>query len=99
MDAVASVVVAAALMTLIGTPAEAQATREAPAPAKTPIRYTLTFPAPQTHYVEVTAAIPTRGRTEIELMMAVWTPGSYLVREYERNVEGLTAASAGRYEP
>jgi predicted metalloprotease with PDZ domain len=96
MDAVASVVVAAALMTLIGTPAEAQATRDAPAPAKIPIRYTLTFPAPQTHYVEVTASIPTRGRSEIELMMAVWTPGSYLVREYERNVEGLTASAAGR---
>ena len=53
-----------------------------------PIRYTLTFPAPQTHYVEVAASIPTRGRAEVELMMAVWTPGSYLVREYERNVEG-----------
>lgn len=30
-------------------------------------------------------------------MMAVWTPGSYLVREYERNVEAVAAAgSAGR---
>ena len=82
MDALASVVVAAALMTLIGTPAEAQAPREPQPAARTPIRYTLTFPAPQTHYVEVTASIPTRGRSEIELMMAVWTPGSYLVREY-----------------
>jgi len=27
-------------------------------------------------------------------MMAVWTPGSYLVREYERNVEALSARSA-----
>ena len=25
-------------------------------------------------------------------MMAVWTPGSYLVREYARNVEAVTAA-------
>ena len=23
--------------------------------------------------------------------MAVWTPGSYLVREFERNVEGVAA--------
>jgi predicted metalloprotease with PDZ domain len=28
--------------------------------------------------------------------MAVWTPGSYLVREYERNVEALTASAGGR---
>jgi predicted metalloprotease with PDZ domain len=27
-------------------------------------------------------------------MMAVWTPGSYLVREYERNVEAVTALGA-----
>ena len=29
-------------------------------------------------------------------MMAVWTPGSYLVREYQRNVERVTASAAGR---
>ena len=56
-----------------------------------PIRYTLRFPAPQTHYVEVEATVPTDGKPEVELMMAVWTPGSYLVREYARNVEGLSA--------
>ena len=58
-----------------------------------PIRYSLSFPAPHTHYVEVDASYPTEGHAHIELMMAVWTPGSYLVREYERNVEALTAAS------
>ena len=57
-----------------------------------PIRYTVSFPAPHTHYVEVEASIPTEGRPHMELMMAVWTPGSYLVREYARHVEGLTAA-------
>src|SRR5882672_5752002 len=60
--------------------------------APEPIRYTLSFPAPQTHYVEVTAAVPTGRRADVELMMAVWTPGSYLVREYARNVETLTAS-------
>jgi predicted metalloprotease with PDZ domain len=62
--------------------------------APDPIRYTLSFPAPQTHYVEVTATVPTERRATIDLMMAVWTPGSYLVREYERNVEAVTALSA-----
>ena len=97
MDArVASFAVAAALITLIGSPVEAQAPRDAQAASRAPIRYTLTFPAPQTHYVEVAAAIPTRGRAEIELMMAVWTPGSYLVREFERNVEAVNASAGGR---
>ncbi|MGE0816720.1 MAG: M61 family metallopeptidase [Vicinamibacterales bacterium] len=60
-----------------------------------PIRYTLRFPAPHTHYVEVEAVYPTERKPEVELMMAVWTPGSYLVREYERHVEALTAAGDG----
>jgi predicted metalloprotease with PDZ domain len=59
-----------------------------------PISYTLRFPAPQTHYVEVEALVPTDGLPAIELMMAVWTPGSYMVREFSRNVEGVTATTA-----
>src|SRR5213075_2732755 len=72
------------------TQAAAAAAQNAPAP----IRYTLSFPAPQTHYVEVTAAVPTGGRADVDLMMAVWTPGSYLVREYARNVEAVSAVGA-----
>jgi len=66
------------------------------AQAPEPIRYTLRFPAPTTHYVEVEAAVPTAGRADVELYMAVWTPGSYLVREYERNVEAVTASAGDR---
>ena len=57
------------------------------------ISYTLRFPAPETHYVEVEAHFPTGGRPEIELMMPVWTPGSYVVREFSRNVEALSATA------
>ena len=57
-----------------------------------PIRYTLSFPAPHTHYVEVTATVPANGAA-VEMMMAVWTPGSYLVREYSRHVEAVSAES------
>jgi len=60
-----------------------------------PIRYTLSFTAPQTHYVDVRAEVPTSGRSEVELMMAVWTPGSYLIREYERHVENVAATASG----
>ena len=57
-----------------------------------PIRYILRFPSPQSHYVEVEATYPTAGSEGgVELMMPVWTPGSYLVREHARHVEGLSA--------
>ena len=46
--------------------------------------------------MEVTATVPTSGRRDVELMMAVWTPGSYLVREYQRNVERVLAMASGR---
>ena len=64
-----------------------------PAAAQTaaPIDYTLSFPAPHTHYVDVVAEVPTDGAAEIELMMAVWTPGSYLVREFARHIENIRA--------
>ena len=70
----------------------------APAESQTlePIRYTVSFPAPHTHYIEVEASVPTDGRPQIDLMMAVWTPGSYLVREYARHVEALAATDPAR---
>ena len=77
----------AALLMTYAAPALGQTTAE-------PIRYTLSFTAPQTHYVEVAAEVPTGGGANLELMMAVWTPGSYLVREYSRHVEAVTATGA-----
>ncbi len=55
------------------------------------ISYTLRFPDAANHRVEVEASIPAGGAESVELMMAVWTPGSYLVREFARNVETLSA--------
>jgi predicted metalloprotease with PDZ domain len=75
-------------------PADAQARASIAAAAVEPIRYTLSFPDPQTHYVEVAAVFPTTGRTQLDLTMAVWSPGSYLVREYERHVESVSARGA-----
>lgn len=57
-----------------------------------PISYTVRFSAPQTHYLEVEALFPTGGRPEIELMMATWTPGSYMIRDYSRAIEDVSAA-------
>jgi predicted metalloprotease with PDZ domain len=66
--------------------------RAAAQPAE-PIRYVVSFPAPYTHYAVVEAVVPTGGQPTIELMMPVWTPGSYLVREYSKNLEGVVAKS------
>ena len=66
------------------------------AQALDPIRYTLRFSAPHTHYVDVEAAIPSAGRAEVEVYMATWTPGSYLIREYERHVEAVSASAGTR---
>jgi predicted metalloprotease with PDZ domain len=54
-----------------------------------PIYYTVRIPAPQTHYVEVEARIPTGAHLRVELMMAVWTP--YVIREYAKNLEAVAA--------
>ena len=59
-----------------------------------PLHYTLQFPAPHTHYVEVAMVVPTGGDSAVDLRMAVWTPGSYLVREYARHVEAVAAQAA-----
>ena len=72
-------------------PAVAQVAPAGGSSGADPIRYTLRFPAPETHYVEVTAIVPTARRPVVPLTMAVWTPGSYLIREYERHVEEVTA--------
>ena len=56
------------------------------------IVYELGFPDAHTHYFEVAATVPTLGAETVELYMANWTPGSYLIRDYARHVEGLQAS-------
>lgn len=63
--------------------------------AQEPIRYTVRFPEPHTHYLEIEASVPAGG-PRLEVFMAVWTPGSYLVREYARHVEGFSASAGSR---
>ena len=43
------------------------------------------------HRVWIEASYPTQGAKELRLMMPVWTPGSYMVREYARQVESIAA--------
>jgi predicted metalloprotease with PDZ domain len=59
------------------------------------ISYTISMSKPWTHLLEVEmrlnwAQMPAKA----ELKMPVWTPGSYLVREYARHVQDFSAADA-----
>src|SRR5437762_23065 len=64
---------------------------------ETPLSYTVSMSKPQTHLLEVQVVV-TRGSgqwpTQETLIMPVWTPGSYLVREYARHVQDFAATSA-----
>lgn len=57
------------------------------------IQYRLSFRQADTHRVDIELSVPSNGKAEIELMMPVWTPGSYLVREYARQVEQVSAVN------
>jgi predicted metalloprotease with PDZ domain len=57
------------------------------------IEYTLSCPEPATHLytVRMRVANPPAGRDHVDLVLPVWTPGSYLVREFERHVQDFSA--------
>ena len=63
------------------------------------ISYTVSMTHPQTHLFEVEVRIRRPGAVtappQETLVMPVWTPGSYLIREYERNVQDFAVADAG----
>jgi len=60
-----------------------------------PLQYRVSFPEPRTHRLDVTLEVPNPGGDSLELWMPVWTPGSYLVREYSRNLERFAAHDDG----
>ena len=67
--------------------------------AQTPpvdISFTVAMPRPHTHLFEVDVAIKrtASGPQEERLVMPVWTPGSYMVREFARNVQDFAATDA-----
>jgi predicted metalloprotease with PDZ domain len=59
--------------------------------AQTDLSYLVSFPAPQTHYVEVEMNVKGIKGNTLDVKMPVWAPGSYLVREFAKNVEGFSA--------
>ncbi|OIP69532.1 MAG: peptidase M61 [Oscillatoriales cyanobacterium CG2_30_44_21] len=55
------------------------------------ITYRLSIPEPENHLLEVELAIANWQNDTLDLKLPVWTPGSYLVREYAKNVQEFTA--------
>lgn len=58
--------------------------------AEAPVRFSLSFARAHQHLVDVEASYPAPGDT-LALVMPSWSPGSYMIREYARHVEGVTA--------
>ena len=63
----------------------------------TNIFFTVSMSKPHTHLLEVKMRITESGATTVGedvLVMPVWTPGSYLIREFERHVQNFSAVDA-----
>jgi predicted metalloprotease with PDZ domain len=93
------------LIALTGVRAGAQQQRRADAPAQGPspeISFTVSMPRPDTHLLQVEmrlrAAADASLPPQLDLLMPVWTPGSYLVREFSRHVQDFAARGAGGRE-
>lgn len=55
------------------------------------IYYHVAMPQPETHLFEVTLRLVNYSSPILDLKMPVWTPGSYLVREYAKNLQDFGA--------
>jgi predicted metalloprotease with PDZ domain len=77
-------------------------TRKQPAaakPAPPDISFTVSMPRPWTHLLEVEMQVRWENAPDkTELKMPVWTPGSYLVREYARHVQQFSVRDAAGRE-
>lgn len=83
------------------TPAKLRPTIKDPKPqavqtrdAAPVIAYTVSMPKPWTHLIEIEMRLkwPSAPKT-VDVKMPVWTPGSYLIREYARHVQDFDARS------
>src|SRR5947207_15255814 len=69
-------------------------------PLSSDISFTVSMPKPLTHLLEVEMRMQIPANLNVpnqtNLIMPVWTPGSYLIREFERNVQDFSADVDGR---
>ncbi|HMP42093.1 MAG TPA: PDZ domain-containing protein [Roseiflexaceae bacterium] len=57
------------------------------------IQYTIGMPQPHSHLFHVVIELEHSGNTPLDVALPVWTPGSYLVRDYARHVQQFSAAA------
>jgi predicted metalloprotease with PDZ domain len=62
------------------------------------INYKLSMPEPHTHYFIVDMEMSGVQKDTLAIKMPVWAPGSYLVREFSRNVEDFRAKNGSGIE-
>ena len=55
------------------------------------ISYEVSMPEPHTHYFEIKMKVDGHQKDYFDIQMPVWAPGSYLVREFAKSVENLSA--------
>ena len=60
-------------------------------PEDEPIRYTLSSFEPTTHRAHFRLTVPRTGGRPVDLILPVWAPGAYEIRESAREVRELTA--------
>ena len=60
------------------------------------IHYTIRPCDPHAHLFEVSLRIADPSPEGERLRLPVWIPGSYMIREFARHLEGVTAAAGGR---
>ena len=65
-----------------------------------PISHLIKMPEPQTHYFEIITTVDlsnvTYKKSFVDLKMVAWTPGSYLIREFAKNLEAVKAEANGK---
>ncbi|WP_242689277.1 M61 family metallopeptidase [Pedobacter sp. SYSU D00535] len=62
--------------------------------AETKIAFNVSFSEPQAHYTDVEMVLSGLTKDVMDVKMPVWAPGSYLIREFAKNVEGFSAIGA-----
>ncbi|MBX5467914.1 MAG: PDZ domain-containing protein [Firmicutes bacterium] len=60
------------------------------------MRYTVSFLRPASHVFDLRCHIPDLSAGRHVLSLPVWTPGSYQIQDYARNLFGLEASAHGR---
>ena len=55
------------------------------------VNYKLRMSKPQSHYYEVEMVVSDNKEAQLELKLPVWAPGSYLVREFSKNLNLIKA--------